>query len=170
MVVINKVDRSEHLCVGSETDVLWSMLDYHRSTLLWKCAGLDEEQLRRRSVTPSALSLFELLQHLTSAERYWFQECLLGSSLEPLYSTTPEGEIDPLDPTPVEDVVRHFLATCQESRRIVAVHSLDEIVPSQVWGSSVSLRFIAMHMVEEYARHCGHADLLREAIDGAVGE
>jgi len=170
MPLIVGVERSERLFQGDEPEVLWSMLDRLRSTFLLKCEGLDEEELGRRSVTPSELSLFDLLRHLTGAERYWFQQCLLGSVLEPLYMTTPDGEIDPLDPTTAEDVVKRFLTACDESRRIAAVHSLEEVVPSEVYGRPVSFRFIAVHMIEEYARHCGHADLLRESIDGAVGE
>jgi hypothetical protein len=170
MAAVHDVERRERQFTGAEGEVLWSMLDFHRSTLLWKCEGLDEEQLRRRSVTPSALSLLDLLSHLTGAERYWFQSCLLGRVLEPLYSTTADGDVDPLDPTPTDEVVKRFLATCDDSRRITSDRSLDEVVYSEVFQCPVSLRGIAVHMIEEYARHCGHADLLREAIDGAVGE
>jgi uncharacterized damage-inducible protein DinB len=172
MAVINKVKRPEFSLTGDEAEILWSMLDYYRSTLLWKCEGLSEDQLRRRSVPPSELSLLDLLRHLAGAERHWFQRVLLGRNLEPLYSTTANGEIDPRDPTPAEEVVQRFLTACKESRSISSVHSLDEVVPSARtgYGRPASLRFIAVHMIEEYARHCGHADLLRETIDGAVGD
>jgi uncharacterized damage-inducible protein DinB len=172
MAVIDKVERPEFSLAGGEAEILWSMLDYYRSTLLWKCAGLTEDQLRRRSVPPSELSLLDLLRHLAGAERHWFQRVLLGRDLEPLYSTTPDGHIDPLDPASAEEVVRRFLTACDESRSISSARSLDEIVPSVQtgYGRPASLRFIAVHMIEEYARHCGHADLLRETIDGAVGD
>jgi hypothetical protein len=170
MAAIHDVERSERLFTGGEAEILWAMLDFHRSTFLWKCEGLDEDQLRRRSVTPSELSLLDLLSHLTGAERHWFQECLLGSVLEPLNLVAPDGEVNPLDPTPVEEVLQRFLDTCDTSRRIASEHSLDDVVYSETFEVDVNFRFIAVHMIEEYARHCGHADLLREAIDGAVGE
>jgi hypothetical protein len=132
--------------------------------------GLDEDQLWRRSVTPSELSLFDLLRHLTGAERYWFQACLGGRELKPLYLTTPDGEIDETDPTPPADIMLNFLAACEESRQIAAAHALDDVVDSGVAGCPVTARYVGWHMVEEYARHCGHADLLRESIDGSVGE
>jgi hypothetical protein len=172
MAVIDKVERPEFSLTGDEAEILWSMLDYYRSTLLWKCAGLSEDQLARLSVPPSELSLLDLVRHLAGAERHWFQRVLLGRDLEPLYAITADGEIDPLDPTPAAEVVQRFLIACDESRSISSDHSLDEVVPAARtgYGRPASLRFIAVHMIEEYARHCGHADLLRETIDGAVGE
>jgi uncharacterized damage-inducible protein DinB len=172
MAVIDKVERPEFSLAGGEAEILWSMLDYYRSTLLWKCAGLTEDQLSRRSVPPSELSLLDLLRHLAGAERHWFQRVLLGRDLEPLYSTTPDGQIDPLDPASAGEVVQRFLTACEESRSVSSARSLDDIVPSvrTGYGRPASLRFIAVHMIEEYARHCGHADLLRETIDGAVGD
>jgi hypothetical protein len=171
MEIITDVQRPAELLIGGEREILANLLDRHRATLLWKCEGLDEARLRRRSVTPSQLSLFDLLRHLTGAERYWFQVCLDGRrDLEPLYLTTADGEIDDNDPTPLAGVVGNFRATCEESRQIVAAHSLDEVVHSEVAGGPVNGRYIGWHMVEEYARHNGHADLLRESIDGATGE
>ena len=172
MAVIDKVERPEFSLTGDEAEILWSMLDYYRSTLLWKCEGLNEDQLKLLSVPPSKLSLLDLLRHLAAGERHWFQRVLLGRNLEPLYSLTPDGEIDPLDPTPAAEVVQRFLTACDESRSISSVYSLDEIVPAGRTGyrRPASLRFIAVHMIEEYARHCGHADLLRETIDGSVGD
>lgn len=135
-----------------------------------KCQGLNEEHLKRRSVPPSTLTLLGLVRHMTENERYWFEECLLSRDLSPMYATddSHDGEFDDLDSTPAEEVVQRFLAVCDSSRRIVAMHALDEVAPRSVFGP-VSLRFIGMHLVDEYARHCGHADLLRQAIDGAVG-
>jgi hypothetical protein len=170
VAIIDDVARPEFRFTGNEAEILWSKLDFLRSTILKKCEGLGEQQLKLRSVMPSELSLLELLQHLTGAERHWFQECLAGMVLEPLYTTTPDGEIEPLDPTTTEETVAQYLTACDDSRRISAAHSLEEVVFSVVYDQAVSSRFIAVHMIEEYARHCGHADLLRETIDGAVGE
>ena len=161
MAVIKDVERPEYVFVGSETQVLRRMLDHYRATLLWKCEGLDDDELRRRSVSPSELSLFELLRHLTGAEIYWFQHCVDGRNFPPGFGN---------DSAPVEDILEHYLAACDESRLITAAHSLEHIVLSEVYSQIVSHRFILAHMIGEYARHCGHADLLRESIDGAVGE
>jgi hypothetical protein len=161
MAVIKDVQRPDYVYIGSETEVLRRMLDHYRATLLWKCEGLDEDQLRRRPVTPSELSLFELLRHLTDAERYWFLHCVAGRDLA--------AGFEP-DSAPAKDVLEHYLAACAESRRITEAHALDEVVPSEVYGQPVSHRFVLAHLIGEYARHCGHADLLRESIDGAVGE
>ena len=170
MEAITDVQRPGDLYIGDEREILANMLDRQRATLLWKCEGLGEDQLRRRSVKPSELSLFDLLRHLTGAERYWFQRCLDGRDLTPLYLTTPEGEIDDDHPTPLAGVVQNFLTTCQVSRQVAAAHAFDDVVYSEVVRCSVSARYVLWHMVEEYARHCGHADLLRESIDGAVGQ
>jgi uncharacterized damage-inducible protein DinB len=171
METITGVQRPAELLVGDEREILANLLDWHRATLLWKCEGLDDAQLRRRSVAPSELSLFDLLRHLTGAERYWFQVCLDGRrDLKPLYLTTPDGEIDDNDPTPLAGVAGNFRATCEESRQILAAHSLDEVVHSAVAGGPVNGRYVGWHMVQEYARHNGHADLLRESIDGTTGE
>ena len=171
MAAVTDVARPGYLFTGPEPDVAWALLDRLRGTILWKCQGLDEDQLRSRAVAPSSLSLLDLVRHLTEAERYWFQHCVAGrNDLAPLYAITSDGYVDQSDTTPAEDVVSHFLAACAESRRITAAHTLDEVVHSEVYGQQVSVGFIAAHMIEEYARHCGHADLLRESIDGAVGE
>jgi uncharacterized damage-inducible protein DinB len=170
MQTIPAVERPAELYIGDERQILANMLDWHRATLLWKCEGLDEDQLRRRSVVPSELFLFDLLRHLTGAEQYWFQVCLDGQRPEPLYRLTPEREIDDNDPTPLAGVVENFRATGERSRQILAAHSLDDVVHSVVTGGPVSARYIGWHVVQEYARHNGHADLLRESIDGAVGE
>ena len=161
MAAIKDVQRPDYVYIGSETEVLPRMLDHYRATLLWKCEGLEDEQLRQRSVTPSALSLFELLRHLTDAERYWFQVCVAGRNLE--------GGFEP-DEAPVQDVLAHYLEACEASRQITASHPLDQVTFTGVYRQEVSHRFVLAHMIGEYARHCGHADLLRESIDGATGE
>jgi Protein of unknown function (DUF664) len=161
MAAIKDVQRPDYVYIGSETEVMRRMLDHYRATLLWKCEGLDEEELRHRSVIPSELSLYELLRHLTGAEIYWFQHCVDGRNFPP----PVQGE-----EAPAEDVLKHYLAACDESRLITTSHSLDHIVLSEVYAQPVSHRFILAHMIGEYARHCGHADLLRESIDGATGE
>jgi hypothetical protein len=161
MAVIKDVQRPDYVYIGGEAGVLQRMLDHYRATLLWKCEGLDEEQLRRRSVTPSELSLFELLRHLADAEVYWFQVCVAGRDLARGFEPGS---------APAEDVLTHYLEACDESRKITASYPLDRVTFSFVYKRDVSLRFVLAHLIAEYARHCGHADLLRESIDGATGE
>jgi hypothetical protein len=161
MAVIEDVQRPDYVYIGGEAEVLRRMLDHYRATLLWKCEGLDEEHLRRRSVTPSELSLFELLRHLTDAEVYWFQVCVAGRELARGFEPRT---------APAADVLTHYLEACAESREITAAYPLDRVTFSAVYQQEVSLRFVLAHLIGEYARHCGHADLLRESIDGATGE
>jgi hypothetical protein len=170
MTVVNAVERPDYIGTGGDREIMWVMLDFFRATLLVKCQGLDEEQLKRRSIPPSTLTLLGLVRHVTENERYWFEECLLGTELPPMYATddSHDGEFEDLDSVPAQEVVNRFRAACDTSRSIVSTHSLEEIAPRSVFGP-VSLRFIGMHLIDEYARHCGHADLLRQVIDGSVG-
>ena len=156
---------------GTEAQVTWSMVDYLRSVLLLKCQNLGDEQLKRRATPPSQLSLLGLMRHLTKVERYWFQRCFLGSEEGPVYSTTehPNADFDDLDGVDVHEVLSRYLEACDASRAVARTRGLDETASVQRQGQDVSLRYIAVHMVDEYARHLGHADLLREAIDGSTG-
>jgi uncharacterized damage-inducible protein DinB len=157
--------------VAGERDMLIVWLDWERATLAWKCQGLLPQQLAERSVPPSSLSLLGLLQHMIEVERSWFRRVLGGESIEPIYFTEdePDGDFDHLNVDTVDDVKAHWEAECDHSRAaVVAADSLD--VTGERRGEKISLRWILVHMIEEYARHNGHADLLRERIDGAVGE
>ncbi|MGC1183845.1 MAG: DinB family protein [Candidatus Dormiibacterota bacterium] len=171
MAVIDEVDQPGQLLIGSEVDVLAAMIDFYRATLLRKSQGLSAEQLTLASVPPSNLTLRGLLQHMTEVDRYWFEECIEGRDLPPIYSSEslPDGDFEALDTCPVAEVVTRFLAVCESSRRILSGHSLEEVVHSTAYGRPMSIRFVLVHLVDEYARHCGHADLIRQAIDGAVG-
>ena len=155
---------------GSERLLLDSFLDFHRETLLWKCAALSDEQLRARSVPTSALSLLGLLRHLTDVERGWFFD-YLGEQATPVYYTTaaPNDDFDALDSPEPAEVLTRYRAEVDRIRRDIAAVPLDtEYTDSR--GRTFSLRWVYLHMIEEYARHNGHADLLREATDGATGE
>jgi uncharacterized damage-inducible protein DinB len=171
MPAVEHVEPSFPRMTGTEAQVTWSMVDYCRSVLLLKCQNLNDDQLKSRATPPSELSLLGLVRHLTKVERYWFQRCFLGSDEGPVYSTTehPNADFDDLDALDVEEVVERYLAACDASRLVATTHALDEIAALQRGGEDVSLRYIGVHMVDEYARHLGHADLLREAIDGATG-
>jgi uncharacterized damage-inducible protein DinB len=160
--------------VANEREMLLTWLQLQRDTLAWKCEGLDEEQLRRRASPPSTLSLLGLVRHLTEVERNWFQRRLRDADAPPQYysDAQPDGDFDDLDSAPTDDVMATWRAECAAADAAIAVVAdLAAISPPR--GNDprpISLRWILMHMVEEYARHLGHADLLRQAIDGAVGD
>ena len=152
--------------------MLAGWLDFHRATLEMKCAGLTPAQLASRAAEPSTLSLLGLVRHMTDVERTWFRRRLDGEDAPPLYYSDddPDGDFDNLDPATVEDAFATWRAECDRAREIAAaLPSLDVMVTDRV-GRRLSARWVLVHMVEEYARHNGHADLLRERIDGATGE
>ena len=159
----------------NERDMLRAWLEYHRETLVMKCDGLSAEQLAERSVPPSSMSLLGLVRHMTEVERNWFLRILAGETAPPLYYTDddPDGDFDSIDPSKAADEMAMFYETLERSREAeAAVGSLDEngAVERSGGRGPVSLRWIMIHMIEEYARHNGHADLLRERIDGATGD
>jgi uncharacterized damage-inducible protein DinB len=154
-----------------ERNSLESWLEFHRATLLMKCAGLEPEQLTIRSCPPSTLSLLGLVRHMTEVEP-WFHD-FDGEPAGEWYSTDddPDGAFDSVDPSRAEEDLAAYHASVDRARRAVAGRSLDDISPEpDHHGVEVSLRWIYQHMIEEYARHNGHADLLRERIDGATGD
>lgn len=171
-IPVRDVERHKPPRHGPEPVLLWSMLDYYRATVLEKCRGLDEADLARRSVPPSSLSLLGILRHSVQVERYWFERIFLGREIAAPYSTAgdPDGDFNDLGSEPASAVVARFLAQCATSREIAEGRSLDEVAALEREGETVTLRYIAIHLIEEYGRHCGHADLLREAIDGATGD
>ncbi len=158
----------------AEREMLRAWLDFHRATLLIKCDGLSDQQLQARSCSPSPFSLIGLVQHLTDVERNWFQRVFAGESADPLYysDAAPDDDFDSLAPNGVESVFELYAIACERARSIEGeAASLDSngAMVRQDRGP-VSLRWIMVHMIEEYARHNGHADLVRERIDGVTGE
>ena len=157
-----------------EKAVLVEYLDRYRLTLELKCEGLDVEQLARRSVPPSNLSLLGLVRHLARVEHSWTRRVLEGRpELPRLYRTEEDPDLDFNGAVADEAVVVDAWATwhreVEHARRYLnGVDSLGERV--LVHGEAVEIRDIIVHLVEEYARHCGHADLLRECIDGRTGQ
>ena len=165
------VDRTDPPLVGDERSMLEAFLEYHRATLLLKCHGLEPEQLRMRSAEPSSLSLLGLVRHMAEVERGWFRRCFSGEEAPPLFYT-PDNEDGDFDDVDTADVHEAFTAWDLEieNARTVAAAAADLDVTGIRKGKGVSLRWIYIHMIEEYARHNGHADLLRERIDGVTGE
>jgi uncharacterized damage-inducible protein DinB len=158
---------------ANEVPMLLSWLEFHRSTLAMKCAGLSDDQLREASVPPSSLTLLGLVRHMSKVERIWFRSVFAGEDAERLYSTdaSPDGDFDDLASLPVSEVFDVWQRECAAARRVQAsAKTLDDLSAAERHGRKVSMRWILVHMIEEYARHNGHADLLRERIDGKTGE
>ena len=166
------VSRSEPEEAVGERAMLEAWLDYHRLTLLAKCAGLTAEQLRRRSVPPSTMSLHGLVRHMADVERSWFRRRAAGLSLDYLYCSDddPDGDFDNVDSADAEKDFATFDEEVSLARESVADRSLDATFIHARTGQELSVRWVYVHMIEEYARHNGHADLLRECIDGQVGD
>ena len=157
--------------VADERAMLASWLDFHRATLARKTDGVAPQRLAERTVVPSALSLLGLVRHLAEVERYWFRIVFRGEQLATLYCPpgNRNGDFDDVDSAdPIANLAR-WQEEVAEARRAVATASLDELRAGLRHGEPVSLRWIMVHMIEEYARHNGHADLLRERLDGATG-
>ena len=154
--------------MGDERTMLEGWLEWHRTTLLRKCGGLTAEQLARRAVPPSNLSLLGLIRHAAKAERHWFRQRVGGEDLLWLY---PAGEADfhAAEAASAEADYATLLAEREACRALAAHASLDDVFTVEAWDRRVSVRWVYIHMIEEYARHNGHADLLRERIDGATG-
>ena len=155
---------------ADERTTLLTFLAWQRATLGRKCEGLTREQLRARSAPPSTLSLIGLVRHLADVERGWFRRTLAGEQVADRYSseTDTDGDFDNVDSADVDEAFSAWRSECALADAVIAQHSLDDI-GRQRTGREVSMRWILVHMVEEYSRHNGHADLLRERIDGATG-
>jgi uncharacterized protein DUF664 len=166
--------RTEGPLVGEERAMLVGFLRWQRETLELKCSGLDAADLGRRSVEPSTMSLLGLVRHLGEVERIWFRRVLAGQDPPPhFYSDDdPDGDFDGAVPDPevVAEAWRVWRSEVAFAEQFVADASHLELAGHERERGAISLRWVLIHMVEEYARHNGHADLLRQRIDGAVGQ
>jgi uncharacterized damage-inducible protein DinB len=165
-----EVTRAEGSLTAAEPEMLRGLLDWHRSTLLVKCAGLSGEQLARAPIAQSNLSLLGLIRHLAKVERTWFRRRFRGEQIEMLYSTPQwkDADFEDLDPARAEAEYAQLLAEQEAARQAVAGASLDETF-THPDGDQISLRLVFVHMIGEYARHNGHADLIRQCVDGVTG-
>lgn len=156
---------------GPERDALRGWLDYHRATLAWKCDGLNDDELRLQSVPPSTLSLLGLVRHMAEVERHWFRRVVGGETVRHVWSEEWDFQAayDASAATRAEAFTawQAEVAHAREVEREVA--SLDDTFFVESWGADASLRTILLHLIHDYARHNGHADLLREGVDGVVG-
>ncbi|RLV09058.1 Mini-circle protein [Streptomyces griseocarneus] len=156
---------------GGERETLRAFLDYHRATLALKCEGLPDEDLRRRSMPPSTLTLLGLVRHMAEVERTWFRRVIAGEDVPHVWSDKADFQeaFDATASTGAEAFAA-WQAEVAHARRIEqAAESLDVTGYFPKWDDHVSLRLVMLHLIHEYARHNGHADFLREGIDGVVG-
>ena len=179
MTALDEHGRPEPPPAGDETATLLGFLDYQRATLAWKCAGLDSAGLNT-TVAASSMTLGGLLKHMAFAESHWFSRSLKGRDRESPWDTV-DWEADPdwewhsaADDTP-EQLLTLWQDAVSNSRALVGEALTDgglDQLAQRTWpdGFAPSLRWIVVHMIEEYARHNGHADLLRESVDGQTGE
>ncbi|MGW8375168.1 DinB family protein [Streptomyces sp. ODS28] len=157
---------------ADERETLSGWLDFYRDTLALKCQGLTEEQLSTVALAPSELTLRGLVQHMAEVERNWFRRVLAGEDAPPIHD--PEADPDATDggfalsaDGSFAQAFRTWQGEIKTARANCAARGLEDTVPFM--GGEVTLRWIHSHMIAEYARHCGHADLLREHIDGQTG-
>lgn len=173
-MTFSAIERAEPHTFSDERTTLVEFLDYFRATLATKCAGLTPEQLASRAVSPSTLSLLGLVRHMAEVERTWFRH-FNGEDTHPRYygKDNRDGDFD--DAAGNQDQVDEAFTFWQDeiahAREITAAHDLDDTreFPRDP-RDRFSLRWILVHLIEEYARHCGHADFLRERIDGTTGD
>jgi uncharacterized damage-inducible protein DinB len=169
---MTETQRTEAPYEADERTMLVAWLEYHRATLLQKCEGLDDEQLRARSCEPSDMSLHGLVRHMAEVERWWFRRFLAQDDIGSIFDfdDDPDRDFHIADDERFKDDVARFREECDHAREITDwLGSLDVVVEHPRRGP-ISARWVLVHMVEEYARHNGHADLLRERIDGATGD
>ncbi|WP_219418555.1 DinB family protein [Pseudonocardia nigra] len=168
---MTRPDRVDPPLTGGERETLRAYLDFHRATLAMKCDGLSDEDLRCRSMPPSTLSLLGLVRHMAEVERTWFRRLINGEDIPLVWSADGDFQVayDASGATRSEAFAA-WQAEVGHARRIeAAAESLNVTGHQARWGEDVSLRLVMLHLIHEYARHNGHADLLREGIDGAVG-
>ena len=168
MTDFSVTDRTEPPGLSDERSLLDGWLDYYRATLLAKCEGLSGDQLVTRSCEPSPMSLLGLVRHMTEMERVYGHR-LADRSIGLLYCTdeNQDGDFDAVAAPRAETDLETFREHCARTRQIMASHQLDDTFGKT---SSYTLRWFYQYLIKEYARHLGHADLLRERIDGAAGE
>jgi hypothetical protein len=163
-------DRPEPPPTGDERAVLTGFLDWHRATFEAKCTGVEPGRLAEKGVPPSGLSLHGLVRHLAGVERWWFSNQLADEDLPMLFYSDDDPDQDfEFTGADVTADLELWRTECRRSRQVAAARSLDDTGVRRRDGEAVSVRFVLVQMIAEYARHNGHADLLRERIDGAVG-
>lgn len=169
-MIAPEVERVRAPYAAGEREMLEGWLDFHRATLLQKCAGLADDQLTSATCPPSNLTLLGLVRHMAMVERNWFRERFAGEQLDDIYGAdaTEDAEIVDLANADAEADFATFAEEVALARQVAAGRSLEETFHPRP-DLEMNLRWIYVHMIEEYARHNGHADLIRERIDGTTG-
>ncbi|WP_449373694.1 DinB family protein [Arthrobacter psychrolactophilus] len=164
-------NRTDPPFMAGERESLEAWLELYRATLPLKVGGLTAEQLCREAVAPSTLTVVGIVRHLSDVERYWFSNVVAGSSQEARYKATdPDADFnDYSEATALADVAAYDEELEQVRALAAAVTDLDAPLPGLRRGQQLNLRWVYTHMIEEYARHLGHVDLLRESLDGTAG-
>lgn len=162
--------RPDEPFVAPERAILQGFLDYGRRTVLVKCSGLTAEHLTLRAVPPSTLSLLGLVRHLTDVERTWFRRRFAGQDIEPVYyrPDREDAAFGETDPARVAEDIEALQAEWVAADAAVSALPLEHVFLSPRWGE-MSLRWCYQHVISDYTRHNGQADLLRERIDGRTG-
>lgn len=155
---------------ATELELLTTFLEFQRNALVRKCAGLTDEQLRTRSIPSSGVSLIGLVRHLATVERWYFQSVIAGESPGSIFDHESDEAFRDVDTAMGDETFAIWRAEIAQSRRVTDAFPLDASSAIPTGGLVVTLRWVLVHMIDEYARHLGHADIVREAIDGAVGE
>ncbi|MFF0654045.1 MULTISPECIES: DinB family protein [Micromonospora] len=170
---VPEIDRRHEPFVADERTMLEGWLNHHRDTLVHKCAGLTAEQLRTRSVEPSGLTLLGLVRHMADVERWWFRHNAAALELPDLfdYSADPDADHNDIADADPAEAFATLRAEIEAGREAVVDLPLEHTFVHRRGDTlnEISLRWVYVHMIEEYARHNGHADLIRERIDGVTG-
>jgi uncharacterized damage-inducible protein DinB len=151
-----------------ERDVLFGYLDYHRIVLARKAEGLSDQQARLAACPPSDLTILGLIRHMTDVERGWFRVWFVNEDVAPLFEQEAEWQLPP-DATIAAALDAYWDEIRVADERIKSA-PLEQLGTGEPRPGENTLRRVIVHMIEEYARHCGHADLLRQAIDGVTGD
>ncbi|MFE6338737.1 DinB family protein [Streptomyces sp. NPDC057798] len=160
---------------ADERAMLEAWLDFHRATLALKCSGLKADQLRIAAASPSSMTLLGLVQHMAEVERNWFRRFFAGQDVAPVFGENNPDGFGLHPERGLDEAMGAWQSEVARGRELIADASLDDVGRLRGQGAGhtddqgVSLRWIVLHMIEEYARHNGHADLIRERIDGATG-
>ncbi|OEV02546.1 DinB family protein [Streptomyces nanshensis] len=164
-------ERTSPPLTGTERETLRAFLDFHRETLAVKCEGLSDEELRRAASPPSTLSLLGLVRHMAEVERAWFRRTIDGEDVPLVWSDAGDFQAAyDASRSSRAEAFDAWQAEVAHARRIeAAAPSLELTGRNARTGEAVSLRLVMLHLIHEYARHNGHADLIREAVDGTTG-
>jgi hypothetical protein len=166
------VERVKPPSTGDERTSVDAWLDFHRATLLWKCRGLTAAQLAERPIATSTLSLLGLVRHMAECERVWFRYRACAEDVTGIYwqEDVPSADIELATPESAEADLEIFAAEIVTVRAAMLGRSLDDAFTFGRDKRDRDVRWVYLHMIEEYARHNGHADLIRELVDGSTGD